>query len=254
MQICYPFCHMTVKEHYDYHLGNFYSWMAGPFDDRVEEQRTILKNFDLQPGESTNIAIDLGCGHGIHSVALASLGFHVQSVDFNRQLLSELQLRRKNYPIQIIEADIIDFLGGFLGKAGVVCCMGDTLTHLRSINEVDDLIKKSFEALDAQGKIILSFRDLKTSELRNENRFIPVKSDDNRILTCFLEFFDDHVMIHDILHERSQHGWDQKVSSYPKIRISIDDLTNLLTKNHFSSITKEEVRGMTYISGSKTIQ
>jgi hypothetical protein len=52
-------------------------------------------------------------------------------------------------------------------------------------------------------------------------RFIPV-GDADRILTCFLEYGDDAVTVHDILHERDGSDWRQRVSAYRKLRLSPD--------------------------------
>ena len=76
---------MTTKEHYDKHLGNFYSWMTGDFESTQKEFLDFLYEHGLFPS-STKIALDLGAGHGIQSIPLARLGFQVKAVDFNQQL------------------------------------------------------------------------------------------------------------------------------------------------------------------------
>ena len=81
---------MTVKEHYDNHLGNFYSWMCGNFDEKQRKYQQFFTKNNIVP-LSSKIAIDLGAGHGIQSSALAKLGFKVHAVDFNEQLLGELK-------------------------------------------------------------------------------------------------------------------------------------------------------------------
>ncbi len=81
---------MNVKQHYDQHLGNFYSWMTGNFEVAVAQQMEVFRNFQLIPA-TTGKCLDLGAGHGIQSVALARLGFQVKAIDFNRQLLEELK-------------------------------------------------------------------------------------------------------------------------------------------------------------------
>ena len=84
---------MTVKEHYDNHLGFFYSWMTGDCEDKKREFTNFCKNNNIYPKES-GIAVDLGAGNGIQSVALAELGFKVKAIDFNQTLLDELVSRR----------------------------------------------------------------------------------------------------------------------------------------------------------------
>ncbi len=62
---------MTVKEHSDKHLGNFYSWFTGDLDTKVKEfQKFLIKNRIKL--EQSKTALDLGAGLGIQSVAMAT--------------------------------------------------------------------------------------------------------------------------------------------------------------------------------------
>jgi hypothetical protein len=128
--------------------------------------------------------------------------------------------------------------------------MGDTITHLRNFYEIERLIQHCSQLLIDTGKIVFSFRDL-TKELKNEDRFIPVKQDHERILTCFLEHFTDYVMVHDILYERENDEWIQKISSYPKIKISEHDIENILSKNRLKITCTESINRMIYIIAEK---
>jgi hypothetical protein len=130
--------------------------------------------------------------------------------------------------------------------------MGDTLTHLKNTNEVDVMVTRIFDTLSSDGKVVFSFRDL-SKELKGSDRFLLVRADDNRIMTCFLEYFPDHVMVHDILAENVSGGWIQKVSVYPKLRLSEDDFMNSVHHLHLNVTATEKVRGMTYVVAEKRL-
>lgn len=100
------------------------------------------------------------------------------------------------------------------------------------------------------GKLILSFRDY-SNPLQDTHRFIPVKSDSNRVLTCFLEYFSDKVKVTDILYEKENDKWHQKISSYEKVRVSQDLIVHLLIESGFAIDFKEVNKGMVSIIGKK---
>jgi len=244
-----PFSAMTAKEHYDNHLANFYAWMVGDFTQKQLEQQEYFVSHQIFPSNN-KIAFDLGAAHGLQTISLAHLGFTVKAVDFNKQLLNDLASRKENLPIEIFEQGILGFLQTTNEKAGLIVCMGDTLTHLEGLKEIELLFKLSFDHLSPKGKLILSFRDL-THELKGKDRFISVKSDESRILICFLEYHPDKVEVNDILLEKNDGAWIQKISSYPKLRVSEKIIWELLTKEGFSIITNETVNRMIHIVAEK---
>lgn len=223
--------------------------MVGDFDSKQQEFQKFLKNHAILPA-SEKIAIDLGAGHGIPSVPLAKLGFKVTAIDFNRRLLDELKINGKDLDIEVIEDDIRSVTRYSDLKPAVIICWGDTLTHLDNLMEVEQLLADCCGVLDQNGKLILSFRDY-THELTGDSRFIPVKSDDNRILTCILEYGQDHVRVTDLLYEKQENEWKQKVSSYCKIRIPAAFVKNCLEQHHVQIILENSVNGMVTLIGLK---
>lgn len=240
---------MTAKEHYDNHLGDFYSWMIGDFESKAKEFQDFLKDNSIFPTNSKN-AIDLGAGHGIQSVALAKLGFNVIAVDFNEQLLNELKRNSNGLKIEIVNDDIKN-VRQFSDKAiELILCCGDTLSHLNDKNEIKKLIHDTSTVLKPNGKILFSFRDYST-ELTEDNRFLPVKSDDNRILTCVLDYEKERVRVTDLLHEKTETGWKQKVSSYFKVRILTNEIIEMLESFGFKIQLNSVINRMTNVIAIK---
>ncbi|MEI6681326.1 MAG: class I SAM-dependent methyltransferase [Bacteroidota bacterium] len=240
---------MTVKEHYDHHLGDLYSWMSGDFETRKQEFRDFLETNGIHPG-SSKIALDLGCGHGIQSVALAGTGYEVIAVDFNRQLLDELALNSSGLPVKIVDGDILDLSAYAKDKPELILCWGDTLTHLQDTGTIRQFLSDCSSILVPGGSLLLSFRDYSTP-LSGDSRFIPVKSDESRILTCCLDYGKTHVMVTDILHFHTNEGWRQKVSSYYKVRIAPNEIIRILEQNDLSIIFRDIMFGMTRLIARK---
>jgi hypothetical protein len=75
-------------------------------------------------------------------------------------------------------------------------------------------------ALAPGGRLVPSFRDLSRPPT-GPDRFIPVRSDSETVTTCFLEDAGEHVVEHDLIHERQPDDtWSQQVSSYAKLKIA----------------------------------
>jgi len=207
----------AVVNHYETHLAPIYLWMAGGI-----EHALALGSGDLSPFLDTpGVAVDLGVGFGMHSIPLARAGFEVLALDSSQLLLAELRKHSVGLDVTAVEADLLEFAAYLQQKADLILCMGDTLTHLPSTNQVERLVRDVAGSLRPGGRFVATFRDYRELPL-GDRRFIPVLSDSERILTCFLEAMPERVRVHDIIHERVQDEWSTKVSSYEKLRLSPD--------------------------------
>ena len=240
---------MTVKEHYERYLGNFYSWMVGDFVEKQQEQENFFRSNNIKPNLS-GVSVDLGCGHGLQTVSLANVGFSVHAVDFNPQLLTELKKRIGTHDIVFTEAHLLEYLYAIRLKPELIVCMGDTLTHLSGPDQVEELISLSAQKLEKGGKLIVSYREL-ASELTNERRFVPVKSDEHRIHMCYMEYLPGYVKVFDVLYEFEDGVWKQHVSWYPKLRIPVSLILSLFEKHNLCLVKQEVMNGLTYLIAEK---
>ena len=241
---------MSVQEHYKQHLSQIYDWMVGDFDTAQGIQQSILQRNNIAPSV-TKMAFDLGCGHGLQAISLAKLGFSVRAVDTDAYLLAGLNSRKANLPIETHHASMLDFLNHHQHEqADVIVCMGDTLPHLATTDQVQQVIHLAWQRLVNAGILMISFRDYSVA-LTGDQRFIPVRSDEHRILTCFLEYTTDRVLVHDLIQERTPQGWKQRISSYPKLRLSKSWMIQALEVQGF--VTRhEEINRMHYLVAKKT--
>jgi len=219
----------TVNEHYDRHLGPLYSWMIGDVAAAMERNRQELQTLGLRPGTS-GAAVDLGAGLGLHAIPLAELGFAVLAIDACGPLIEELRGRAKSLPIRAIEGELLEFRRHLDSPVDALLCMGDTLTHLPSREAVAALLNDMAAALAHPGVVITTFRDYAAAPLVGEGRFIPVRSDASRSLTCFLEYEGANVTVYDLVHERTEEGTRFSVSSYSKLRLAPEWVSGTLTE------------------------
>ena len=207
----------SVADHYRRLLARHYTWIFGEdFERKVDEQRDIL----IQAGfRSPGPAVDLGCGSGFQTLALADLGAsRVFAIDSSEDLLRELASRAEERPVTLLHGDLRNFRELVEQPISTIVCMGDTLTHLSNKDEVTHLFSDVAAALHPEGLFILSWRD--TSDLAANVQFIPVRSSEERIFLCCLENRPDQVLVHDLVYEREPAGWAFQNSSYPKLKLA----------------------------------
>jgi SAM-dependent methyltransferase len=232
-----------VADHYQRLLADCYSWMFGDFEERVERERAFLDRHGLRAPSPRAVALDLGAGSGHQSVALARLGWRVRAIDTSARLLAELLQRTEGFDVVAVEDDLSHFARHLDGAAGVIVCMGDTLTHLPSAESVRRLFAGARAALAPGGALVLTYRDLSRA-LDGTERFIPVRADDDRILTCFLEYLPGQVRVHDLLYRRSADGWRLEKSWYPKLRLAQADVERWLADAGFMLAHSSSARGL----------
>ena len=208
----------TMADHYTNLLGPVYTWMVGDVGAALARSDLELDALSL-PSQGAGTAVDLGAGFGMHAIPLARRGFSVVAIDSYQPLLQELASRAGSLPIRTVNADLLDFRL-HARSADVITCMGDTLTHLPSQASVATLFREVAASLRPGGVFAATFRDYATAPLRGDSRFILVRGDGERVLTCFLEYADTTVTVHDLLHQRESGAWRLRVSSYPKLRLA----------------------------------
>ena len=233
---------MSVKDHYDNLLADHYSWMLGGLDENVARYTEFFKTHLITPLGS-GLAVDLGAGSGFQSIPLAQSGFNVTAIDFSEKLVEELRRNSKEFAIAIKRGDLTRFTEELHDKVELIVCMGDTLTHLKSIEDVTRLFRDVHSVLETEGRFVLSFRDM-SAELTGLDRFFPVRMDPDRLFTCFLEYDQDHVRVHDLIHARTENTWELKKSVYIKLRLSKDWVEDRLSGVGFKIVYSDLLNGM----------
>lgn len=239
---------MTAKTHYDNHLAAVYSWMTGDVHAPASVFFEWLTEQGLGQGNGRKAA-DLGSGNGVHTIALARAGYCVTAIDFNRLLLDELRSNTSGMQVEAVEDDML-FLERHVAAADLITCCGDSILHLKNRDEVAMLLNRCFTVLQPGGKLVVSFRDYSVPLMGTE-RFIPVKSDENRILTCVLDYEDEYVTVTDLLHSHTPQGWKQEISAYRKVRIAPPEMEKLLVTAGFTVLFQGPAGRMVTILAQK---
>jgi hypothetical protein len=223
--------------------------MLGDLEDAFARGAAEIDALELPA--SGGAAIDLGAGLGLHALPLARRGFTVTAIDDCQVLLDALRVRSGALSVVAVKADLLNFRSYIKERPAVILCMGDTLTHLPSMAAVGSLLDSVAGSLAIEGVFAATFRDYVTKQLEGEARFIPVRADEHRILSCFIEYAEDHVTVYDVLNNREQGRWRQTVSSYPKLKVAPEWVVAGLSERGFSVRRDLAANGMVRIVATR---
>jgi SAM-dependent methyltransferase len=234
------FDHREASAHYDELLAPVYAWMVGDLRAARDAAARDLERFGVSAATTPKRALDLGAGLGIHAVPLAEKGYAVTAIDTSAQLLAELARARAD--VTRIGGDITRARELASGPFHVIVCMGDTLPHLASPSAVAATLRSARHLLAPDGKLILTWRDHSQAP-PGSRRFILVRGDEGRILTCALDYGSARVQVTDILHERGPQGWQLRTSTYHKLRLALADVAREVEAAGLALQVSEEQRG-----------
>jgi SAM-dependent methyltransferase len=237
----------SVQKHYEDVLAPIYVWMVGGLEAALEAGAQEVAALPAGNG----IAVDLGAGFGMHAVPLARNGYEVVAIDNSPLLLDVLRENCGDLPVRPVQDDLTKFRQYLPRPASLIVCLGDTLTHLADAQQVDGLLQDAAASLEAGGRLVLSFRDY-TRAATGDARFIHVRSDTNRIHTCFLEELPQHMLVHDIVHERDGDVWHMSVGSYRKVRLAPRAVLDTLARAGLQATLEPGARGMVRITAVRT--
>jgi SAM-dependent methyltransferase len=238
----------TVRDHYDSVLSEHYSRMFGDFETKLAEQRALLERLGVTARPSAAVAVDLGCGSGFQSVALARLGFRVLAIDFSQRLLAELKDRARGLPVETIAGDIRAVAQLVPVGIELAVCMGDTLSHLEREADLERVFRGVAGRLVTGGRLVLTFRDL-SDTLRDLDRAIPFYAADDLVMTCFLEYEPSTVKVHDLIWVRQPDGWRFCKGVYRKLRLAPERVMAYLAAAGFAVERHEAAAGMVALVG-----
>lgn len=211
-----------VEAHYRSMLAARYTWMMGGLESCLQNARELLSGVGAL-AEGAGTVLDLGCGPGFHARALAASGKRVIAVDNSEALLRELDEVCAGLgtgtviPVRAELSDAERYAS--FGPFSTILCVGDTLTHLRSLYAVDELIDDLSRVLSPGGLLLLEFRE-QPKDLSGQDAVLTLRAERDRIMQCVLHFEPECVWITDVVHEWADGRWQVMKSSYPKLRLS----------------------------------
>lgn len=139
----------------DIYFDGFYKEMWRtiiPAELTGKEVDFMLPYFNLQPG---NKVLDLMCGYGRHTLALARKGMQVTAVDNLGDYIEEIKdaASAEQLPVTVIQSDVLTFQSG--EQFDLALCMGNSLNFFNAA-DTTQLLKNISSQLKEGGHLLIN--------------------------------------------------------------------------------------------------
>ena len=142
-------------------IKNFYDELANDYDSMIRLDARLLKEEpilrDVVERNNLRKILDAGCGTGFHSILLAKLGCKVTAVDVSEKMLIQLQNNSSKYGVSVktVLSSFKELETNVKPGFDAVFCMGNSLPHLLTIEDVRKALDNFYSILNKSGKLFL---------------------------------------------------------------------------------------------------
>ncbi|MFW9803847.1 MAG: class I SAM-dependent methyltransferase [Candidatus Thorarchaeota archaeon] len=210
------------------------------WDSRLSRELPFLQSVI---GEySTRRVLDMACGSGRHSVALAFLGCQVVAFDTSEGMIAEAKNHAMNADVEVEFhiADMQSFSTVVDESFDVVLCLGNSLALLSSFEVLQNVVKAVHDVLSPSGSFI--FQVLNFEEILNSGfRFFPIKggktaTGEEVVFSRFYEHSDEHwsTLVATSFVKRGI-GWETAISTQHVLHTNKDVVKNALVAAGFEN-------------------
>lgn len=213
-------------------ISEFYDDMIN-FNAAINSRRKVLAGF-IESHYTK--AADLGCGSGLDSISLASLGLKVFAFDQSQKMIDLARLNSKEFTNQI-QFYRTDLRAAKLPKSefDFVISLGNTLANLRFI-DLKKLFNKIYNSIKDGGVFVFQILNY-TAIRKSKERIIRTTQNESSIFVRFYDFHHDHLDFNILKISKS----DLKRTEFFTTSLYAHkekELKGILSKAGFKKITK----------------
>lgn len=170
-------------------LTPFFHLIYVDWDSTIEAHgRMLVEIIETEWGTSKGKILDVSCGIGTQSLALAARSFDVSASDLSPEVVSRARQEAdaRNLAIDFSVCDMRDAKSHHGSGFDVVICAGNSLPHLLSDDEILKALKSMYACLEPGGGCIITMRQY-DQEDRGRGLLKPfgVREEDDRRYIIF---------------------------------------------------------------------
>lgn len=178
----------------------FYNAVSPFYDSMISMEKSLIRRKTFYETIFTNqnikVIADLGCGSGLDSLALASMGLKVIGFDPSAEMIRSAKQNAAKFGagIKFFRKSIAEISQKFTGRFDAVVSFGNTLANLDE-TEVKFALQKVHHLLKPNGLFLFQILNYARVEKKKETVIGFTESDDSLIIR-FNEFLKDEMKFH----------------------------------------------------------
>lgn len=142
-------------------LAPFFHMIHADWDAAIASHGDMLDEIICSEwGTSANKILDVSCGIGTQSIALAALGYQVKASDLSEAAVERArhEANARKHSISFAVGDMRNAYGHHGGGFDVVISAGNSVPHLLSDAEITDALQEMYRCLRPGGGCIITMR------------------------------------------------------------------------------------------------
>jgi len=212
------------------------------WDARLSREMPFLLALIGKPEKKR--VLDIACGSGHHTVALAAQGSQVIGLDMSRTMIraAEKHAETNKAKPTFIVADMIDVDSVVEGSFDLIFCLGNSLALLHDIDSVRQLIKTIYDRLNNRGSFVaqvLNFEEIHWTGFRN----FPMKtgrlSDETEVTFSRMfehtDYPDSSTLIMSVFRKTNDE-WISEVSTQKVLNLNYNQMNDVLSTAGFTRV------------------
>ena len=194
----------------------FYDELASDYDNMisfektVENKKKLLKNFLTSKMKS---AADVGCGSGVDSIALASLGLNVTAFDPSVEMLkvAEANAKRLNVKVGFHNYSADNIPTEFNNNFDLVASLGNTFANITKEKFLTSL-QRCYEILRPKGQLLIQVLNYHKILLEKQ-RIVNITEGEKGYFIRFYDFTGDELVFNVLSFAKSNLSDNKLIST-----------------------------------------
>lgn len=217
----------------------FYDKFADKYDTLVSFENRAKREANFYDSifkkYKVKTVLDCACGTGHHIMMLKKMGYDIKGSDLSPAMINKARanLKEKKIDVTLKISDFKDLNKKFDERFDVVICVGNSLPHLMSDEELIHALTEMNAVLNKNGILILEQRNY-DKILTLKKRFFPVSYRETEVFFYVLDFLPSAILFNIINVNTSNQTFHTYSTKYNALKM--EKLKDLLHTTGFQIV------------------